>query len=458
MNRNDLKTLSNIYLESLSMDYLLLEGKEEYTNQARKFLQSYYTGISTGNQEKQYRNNPEVNKKVEYILGELKRIVDESNPASSGHPHEIQNPKFKQWGKNYEHLTALAKFYTQGATFEEIKTEYNNYASYNIDAVIKHKTALKIDKLDWNKFRDDVHQFAGPQLRSNNKKNGINIETTDYKEFPKESIVYEDDDIVVFVGTTNNLIQSIRNCKLFGQSNNWGLCISGNDSYTHYIRYRMGDQALTTYFVYFKKHDELKVEDDEGKFKYFNEAGFVIVDVIDPEEDKLNDGALFSSNKVDINADYRVKDFHDMFNQGSNQVDRRDEMMKLLEKPYQQGIFKPLPLTADEREIANIALNSQSIFDENVINKEENIVAFLAIHNSVTKGKPVSLEEYNKLANKLAKDPDLAKDIKRSLIVNAPPITRDLYDAFKNQDRNSYVAARKIKLIQGLGIKIEAGE
>ncbi len=448
MNRRELNELSYIYTKSI-----LLESKEGYTNQARKILQSFFYSqknnkdfkSTLSDKTKSYRYDSEINTKVEDILNKLKKIVDESEPSV-----DMRNA-----GKGYEYLPLMSRFVTQGVDPYDMDSIYKNFVSLKTKEAVDERA--KIHSYNWNQFRIKVTELENKQNEKNREYFKIDANTTNIKSImnkAKHLLVYEDENVNVYRATSNDVIDSVQNCRLLGMGGINGECISveGESAFSNYISYRFDKEyLLTTYYVYFKNPEV-----------YTNSVGYVIIDARDEESTtsgKFSYNYISKENGGTGNADYPANDFNNLFERSGISPEERKKLLSVLEAPYQKDIFKALPQTEDEKKIYDTVKGAENVFDTNVIKDKKYISAFIALNGSIIKGgKPIDMNNMDSILN--IKDEEIKKNLFNSVITLAPPMeSYDVLEKFgKKSIINSYLSHRKLKLIAGLGIELTKDE
>lgn len=417
-----------ILLESLYTS-LVLEDAQSQINQAVNLIKKY--NFEKTKAEKGGKIAPEEfeafkidnQKQSQEIVNTLKEIIDSSTP-----PRE--NPNF---GKGYEFLPTLAKFYTQTPNITEIESLYKSYVSLDIPDSIKARKNKSINTLAFSDFATLVHK-----LESNDrelKKSNVGeeeIKKSSEGDFANDSnVVYNDENVIILSGTTEDIHESVGNCKKYGQGNRYGLCISGANAYYYYLLYRFND-GLSTYFVYFKDSNKNAKE------------GFIIVDHVNHDIAGSNmDSIDYQYNTITSNNDIKVAS--------------EEPIIKLfpeLEKPFKEGVFKAVPLIGDELEIKEKVYRARDIFDPNIINNINLIKAFMIINNGsfTSTGSAPTADEFKKLEEAL---PDKYDEIINNYIELGPQLNEEIYNILKPNQQKRWEQMRLRKIEQAFNISEE---
>lgn len=459
MNRYDLNNLIDIYNQTL-----LEEDADSNIRSAIKMLT--YGKFSQQKKQPFNRTVPDSKQKIELTpsvqsdvndtIEELKRIVDESRPSVQA----------RGYGKKYEFLKDLAYFYLKGATLDELKQDYQKYVSFTNKNAIQSRKAKDISTLEWNKFSPKVHELESIENLASILKNGGS--NADNDSLPNDAKVYSDENITVYRATTDNFFKSVENSRKLCKQKHLCIAYADHSAFSHYARYRyLNEYALTTYFIYFNKKEDILPPDFESKntdddsentddnVSGINKLGYVLLDVVDL--DRRDDGVKYSSNPVDVNTDIEAREFNDIFK--TKHIHNRDKLMSYLEAPFKQGIFQALPLTEREESVKNTIQNSKSVFDESIMDDDTNgkaaekITAYFAYHGGFSaNGGEASLSDYQKIEN--VKDLNIKQLLDSSFIVGGYSISKELFDHLPKGRRNSYISHRLIKLKQALKITL----
>jgi hypothetical protein len=423
-----MRNKDQIMLESIYQN-LILEDAQSQINQSVNILKKWNfeeTKKRKGGKipPEEFENfKLENQKRAEEIVNSLKQIIDDTKPPRD-------NPNF---GKGYEFLPDLSRFFTQGLDENSIKDLYNSYSTIDIPTAIKARKDKIIKNSDSTKFSTLVHSIESEE--KNLKASSVDsndIKKTSQNNFSEtdENKVYEDENIVVFSATTGDFNKSIQNCRKYGQGDEHGLCISGSGkgAYTYYLQYRFRD-GLSTYFVYFKKENKKAKE------------GFIIIDRVDHDiADSIMDNFEYQYNTVSYNSDVPVTS--------------EDPIIKLypeLAPAFEQDVFKIIPLVGDELQIKDKVYNAYSIFDEEVINDPKFIQAFMVINNGsfYKNDKPVKVDDLEKLKKA---NPSVYEEIIKSMIELGEQMEEEVYDHLKPQQQKRWEVVRLRKIEQAFGI------
>lgn len=156
------------------------------------------------------------------------------------------------------------------------------------------------------KWLDIVHSIQGKEKHTKRE--------IKQNKKPEEGLVFENDEVAVYLANdTENPVNSINRCKLFGKGST--LCISGSNANYHYHDYRW-NQNLTTYFCYLKKREH-----------------YMLVDVTENNSFQYN--AMFSNGKQ-VNVDSDIS---------------KGKLLKLypeLEEPLNKDVFVSVPIEGNE--------------------------------------------------------------------------------------------------------------
>lgn len=144
--------------------------------------------------------------------------------------------------------------------------------------------------------------------------------------------VFRNEDVTVYAGTVPDVQQSIRRCVKYGKGVNpkYGLCISGSSAASFYCTYRFDTKyrkSLTTYFVYFNKNEDIRKYNSE----FFLFESFYNAYENDEITYQFNPGAG---------------------NPGETKITPEAAFQKypMLKAPFDEGVFKILPVTTEEKE------------------------------------------------------------------------------------------------------------
>jgi len=292
--------------------------------------------------------------------------------------------KNNEFGKNNKHLSQLIKFHLEdNINLDIIKSYYDRFMNH---------TKLRAKKFEFKNFKDfeqlvdsTPSDVSKPQQKTNSSSN--------------EDVVYEDNNIKVFLGNTKN------KCITYGKGQQYGFCVSRSDGSNLFNSYRLLQEA-TFYFVYFKN--------EEAKNNIAKEELIVI--------------HAYPYDKYQINYATENRDYE-------KTKEKLISEFPVLEVPFNQDVFKRIPLTDKER----------------IMKELENINYILEINNVdeqllwIELGKRIRDNEWEQITSV---EPVLAKyievgayDIPDSIIINNPK--------FKKRYEQ--------KLAQRFDIKVENG-
>lgn len=204
--------------------------------------------------------------------------------------------------KSGKYLPTLVKFYLEdgGPSFDIIKDYYQRY----VKTPKLRDQKLGIEKYkNFQHFEKEVDSVAG---------SATDEEMKDISDDP----IYEDENVKIYRG------MSKPECRKYGQGAKYGFCISRNDASNLYWGYRKN--GATFYFVYFKKKSLIKspIVDELIVIHAYPNDRFMI-NYSKPNRD-------FSKSKEEIISDTPA-----------------------LKKPFEQNIFKDIPLSEKEQKIIN---------------------------------------------------------------------------------------------------------
>jgi hypothetical protein len=420
-----------ILLESLYTS-LVLEDAQSQINQAANILKK--ANFEKTKADKGGKIPPEEfesfkvenQKRAEEIVGRLKAIIDSAEKPAD-------NPNF---GAGYEFLPSLAKiFIAMGGNLEGIQTDYHDYSRISTPEGIKARRNKIINTLSPSDFSSTVHTIKAEE--TNLKKSEVGeeeIKKTSEGDFSNDpNNVYEDENVIVLKGTVENLHESIKNCRKYGQGNKYGLCISGDSAYYHYMNYRFND-GLTTYFVYFKNPNKNAKE------------GFIIVDYVNREiadENNRIPNVAYQYNTITTNSDRGVKSEEEII-----------QKFPELQKPFSEGVFKDIPLIGDELEIKEKVYKSDSIFDKNIISNPRLIQAFIIINDGKIKkyGDGVKAEDLIKIKEAM---PDQSDSIIANILELGVQLDEESYNELKPQQQKRWEVVRLRKIEQAFGLNTQ---
>jgi hypothetical protein len=365
-------------------------------------------------------------KRAEEIVGRLKAIIDSAEKPAD-------NPNF---GAGYEFLPSLAKiFIAMGGNLEGIQTDYHDYSRISTPEGIKARRNKIINTLSPSDFSSTVHTIKADEANLKRSEVGEEeIKKTSEGDFSSDSNnVYEDENVIVLKGTVENLHESVKNCRKYGQGHKYGLCISGDNAYYHYMNYRFND-GLTTYFVYFKNSNKNAKE------------GFIIVDYVNREiadENGRIPNVAYQYNTITTNSDRGVKSEEEII-----------QKFPELQKPFSEGVFKDIPLIGDELEIKEKVYKSDSIFDKNIISNPRLIQAFIIINDGKIKkyGDGVKAEDLIKIKEAL---PDQSDSIIANILELGVQLDEESYNELKPQQQKRWEVVRLRKIEQAFGLNTQ---
>ena len=426
-----MRDTDTILLESLYTS-LVLEDAQSQINQAINILKK--ANFEKTKQEKGGKIAPEEfeafkvenQKSAEEIVNGLKQIIDSAEKPAD-------NPNF---GAGYEFIPALAKiFIAMGGNLQGIQTDYHDYCRISTPEGIKARRNKIINTLSPSDFSSTVHTIKSQA--NDLKKSEVGeeeIKKTSEGDFSSDpNNEYEDENIVVLKGTVENLHESIKNCRKYGQGLKYGLCISGDDAYYHYMDYRF-NYGLTTYFVYFKNPNENAKQ------------GFIIVDYVNREIADENDkipGTAYQYNIIKPNTDVKL---------GSEEPIIR--LFPELQKPFADGVFKEIPLIGDELEIKENVYKANSIFDKNIVSNPRLIQAFIIINDGKIKksGDGIKAEDIKKIKESI---PDQSDSVISNILEMGVQLDEDTYNELKPQQQKRWETMRLRKIEQAFGLTPE---
>lgn len=424
MRDNDTILLESIYTS------LVLEDAQSQINQAANILKK--ANFEKTKADKGGKIPPEEfetfkvenQKRAEEIVGKLKEIIDTAEKPAD-------NPNF---GAGYEFLPALAKIFIElSGNLDAIKDDYHSYSKISTSEGIKARRNKIINTLSPSDFSSKVHALEAEE--KNLKKSEVGEEEIkktsegDFSDDPNN--VYEDENVIVLKGTTENLHESVKNCKKYGQGQKYELCISGDSAYYHYMNYRFND-GLSTYFVYFKNKNKNAKE------------GFIIVDYVDHEiadENNRLSGVKYQYNTISNNTDHKVSSEEPIIN-----------LFPELEKAFADGVFVAIPLIGDELEIKEKVYKADSIFDKTILNNPRLIQAFVIINDGKIKkyGDGIKAEDIIKVKEAL---PDQSDSIIANILEMGVQLDEDAYNELKPQQQKRWEVVRLRKIEQAFGVE-----
>jgi len=424
-----------ILLESLYTT-LIFEDAQSQINQAANILKKANfekTKADTGGKippEEFESFKVENQKRAEEIVGRLKSIIDSAEKPAD-------NPNF---GAGYEFLPSLAKiFIAMGGNLEGIQTDYHDYSRISTPEGIKARRNKIINTLSPSDFSSTVHTIKSEE--TNLKKSEVGeeeIKKTSEGDFSNDpNNVYEDENVIVLKGTVEDLHESVKNCRKYGQGLKYDLCISGENAYYHYMNYRF-NFGLTTYFVYFKNPNKNAKQ------------GFIIIDYVNREiadENGNIPGIAYQYNDIGTSTT----------SQTDIPVKSEEPIIKRfpeLQKPFSEEVFKDIPLIGDELEIKEKVYKSDSIFDKNIISNPRLIQAFIIINNGKIKkyGDGVKAEDLIKIKEAM---PDQSDSIIANILELGVQLDEESYNELKPQQQKRWEVIRLRKIEQAFGLNAQ---
>lgn len=271
------------------------------------------------------------------ILKQITKIIEINNLEKSAVDNilDIYNnvivDEGREKAKKDSDLVALTYIYISKILNDnEIKDLYSSYlnseTSKNKNLLSAYTTELQNEIRGKGLFKNDKKEEKLSLISDKTQKLIEDIHRYQKKEEFKGSVlneendkVYEDKDIIVFKA------DSKQKCIYYGRNSN--LCIS-TKSGNYYWKYRMGkmrgdDLGMTTYFVYWKKNDG---SIDENKR--------ILIDSLGDENGEAN---KYSWNPISPNSDRDISE---------NELISK---FPVLQKPFNNNVFKFLPYAEDEK-------------------------------------------------------------------------------------------------------------
>jgi hypothetical protein len=432
-----MRNKDQIILESIYQN-LILEDAQSQINQSINIFKKWNfeeTKKKKGGKipsEEFEKFKTENQQRAEEIVNNLKKTIDETQPPRD-------NPNF---GKGYEFLPDLVRFYTQGLDTSSLKELYKSYSTIDIPNAIKARKDKIIKNSDSTKFSTLVHRLESEER--NLKASSIEDEEKDIEDTTQnmvsdndENKKYEDENIIVYSATTGDFNQSIKNCRRYGKGDRYGLCISRTDSgaFSYYLNYRFGD-GLSTYFVYFKKQNKNAKE------------GFIIIDRVDHDiaDDDMDD-VEYQYNNITVNNDIEV---------GSKDpiIKLYPELIPAFGKNEEENVFKIIPLVGDELEIKDKVYKAYSIFDEEVIKDPKLIHAFLVMNDGsfYENEQPIKVKDLEKLESV---NPESYDEIIKNMVELGTQLEEEVYDYLKPQYQKRWEVVRLRKIKDAFGLNNE---
>jgi hypothetical protein len=426
-----------ILLESLYTS-LVLEDAQSQINQAANILKK--ANFEKTKADKGGKIPPEEfesfkvenQKRAEEIINGLKSIIDSAEKPAD-------NPSF---GNGYEFLPALAKIFIEmGGSLEGIRTDYHDYCRISTPEGIKARRKKIINTLSPSDFGSTVHTLKSEE--TNLKKSEVGeeeIKKTSEGDFSSDSnTVYEDENVIVLKGTVEDLHESVKNCRKYGQGLKYDLCISGNDAYRWYMDYRF-NYGLTTYFVYFKNPNKNAKE------------GFIIIDYVNREiadENGKIPGIAYQYNIIVPNTDITLTSEKPI-------IQKFPELEPLFtnNNNKKEIIIRDIPLIGDELEIKEKVYKADSIFDKNIITNPRLIQAFIIINDGKIKkyGDGIKAEDLIKVKEAM---PDKSDEIIANILEMGVQLDEESYNELKPQQQKRWAVVRLRKIEQAFGLNAQ---
>lgn len=240
----------------------------------------------------------------------------------------------KKDGGRHADLPILVRWMANGANPQQIAQLYHEFMKHSEhrNQFIKlFKSSKKLEDF-LGPFHEKISQIkkeTEPEGEQEQKQDKNKKEVGKGGSYPsklndpdvKAAKRYEDENVIIYQGTDKQTTIKL-SCAATGD-NKYGLCIGVKGGGNYYNHYRF-DREFTTYFVYFKN------EEAKGAEK----APFTIIDI-----DEYNN--IFWT-KVDTNTEWELEDY-DFF-----------DKFPALKKPYEKGVFEPVPLTPVEKEAKEV--------------------------------------------------------------------------------------------------------
>lgn len=270
--------------------------------------------------------------------------------------------------QNYSYALPLASYFLNLPSNEDTskigRLLYDLFPRYMADDDIREKKLIFSEPYKSNFYEFSNYLYKYLRDKRFKKKDKTDNLMNDW--------VFRNEDVTVYAGTVEDANESVKRCIKYGKGVNpkYGLCISGSSAASHYANYRFegARKNLTTYFVYFNKPEDIN---------HYNSEFFLF----EPFNDADNNNVV--SYQYNPGAG----------NPGETRVTPKKAFEKypMLEKPFEEGVFKVLPVGEDEKKNFDKIRNAQISTIENV----DDLIDWIELRNP-----PLNSESFESIQKK----------------------------------------------------------